>query len=62
MMKGENLRKEFKKLEKDKLISLLMDVAALRKENLELLLLKLGNVSGDDEFIRGRMSDSPEFL
>ena len=61
-MKGENLRKELKKLEKDKLISLLMDVAALRKENLELLLLKLGNVSGDDEFIRGRMSDSPEFL
>ena len=57
MMKGENLRKELKKLEKDKLISLLMDVAALRKENLELLLLKLGNVSGDDEFIRGRMSD-----
>ncbi len=35
MMKGKNLRKELKKLEKDELISLLLDVAALRKENLE---------------------------
>ena len=50
-MKGKNLRKELQKLEKDELISLLLDVAALRKENLEWLLLKLENVSGDDEAI-----------
>lgn len=50
-MKGENLRKELKKLEKEKLISLLLNVADLRKENLEWLHLKLQGTNGAEAAI-----------
>jgi hypothetical protein len=48
-MKGEDLRRKLKSLEKDKLVSLLLDVADLRKENLEWLLLKLEGENGEGE-------------
>ncbi len=50
-MKGENLRKELKRLEKNALISLVVEVAALRKENLEWLSLKLQGTNGDEAAI-----------
>ncbi len=50
-MKGENLRKKLNGLEKDELVFLLLDVADLRKENLEWLLLKLDGASGEEEAI-----------
>ena len=59
-MKGENLRKKLKSLEKDKLVSLLLDVADLRKENLEWLGLKLEGASGGDEaiaYFKGKIRD-----
>lgn len=46
-MKGDSLRKDLKKLEKNELISLLLDIADLRKENLEWLGLKLKGASGN---------------
>ncbi len=51
-MAGENLTKKLEALEKNKLISLLLDVADLRKENLEWLELKLEGASGEEEAIK----------
>ena len=59
-MKGENLKKELKGLEKNELISLLLEVAALRKENLEWLSLKLQGTKGDRQHFRTERSGCTE--
>ncbi|MCL5680051.1 MAG: hypothetical protein M1465_01785 [Candidatus Marsarchaeota archaeon] len=48
-MAGENLTKKLDAPNKDELISLLLNIANLRKENLEWLGLKLEGASGEQE-------------